>query len=135
MGPLGGDELNLIKPGFNYGWPVITFGREYSGGKIGEGSSKVGMENPVAYWVPSISPSGLTIYSGAVFPKWKGNLFFGNLGGQHLRRIVLDGQKVIKQEELLKNQGLRIRNVRSGPDGNLYFSTDDGKLARLIPST
>lgn len=132
MGPKGGDELNLIRPGLNYGWPVVTFGREYSGPKIGEGTSKPGIENPVVYWVPSISPSGMTIYHGDVFPKWKGNIFIGALSGQHLRRLILDGQKVIKQEELLMYQGMRIRHVRTGPDGFLYLSTDDGRIARLV---
>ena len=133
MGPRGGDEINLIKPGLNYGWPVVTYGREYYGLKIGEGTSKQGMEGPVVYWVPSISPSGMTIYNGEVFPKWKGDLFIGNLSGKHLRRLVLEGGKVKSQEELLNDLKLRIRNVRSGPDGLLYFSTDDGKLARLVP--
>lgn len=133
MGPRGGDELNLLKAGANYGWPVITYGREYHGPKIGEGTEKAGMEQPVAYWVPSISPSGATIYLGDIFPKWKGNIFLGNLSGTHLRRLVMDNNKVVKQEELLKDLGMRIRNVRPGTDGFLYLSTDDGKIARLIP--
>lgn len=133
MGPLGGDELNLIKPGVNYGWPVVTYGREYSGAQISETPTKAGMEDPVAYWVPSISPSGITIYTGDLFPKWKGNIFIGTLSGQHLRRLVMDEKKVVKQEELLKEQGLRIRSVRTGPDGALYISTDDGMIARLVP--
>lgn len=132
MGPRGGDELNLIKRGANYGWPVITYGREYHGPKIGEGTAKEGMEQPVAYWVPSISPSGMTIYNGDVFPRWKGNAFLGNLSSTHLRRLVLDGQKVTKQEELLKDLHWRIRNVRPGPEGFFYLSTDDGKIARLV---
>lgn len=133
MGPRGGDEINLIKPGLNYGWPVITYGREYYGPKIGEGTSKPGMEQPVVHWVPSISPSAITIYHGNAFPKWKGNLFLGTLSGEHLRRIILDGQKVTGQEELLKDLKLRIRNVRPAVDGFLYFSTDNGLVARLIP--
>lgn len=131
MGPKGGDELNLILPGKNYGWPVITYGREYSGGKIGEGSTKKGMEQPRAYWVPSISPSALTFYTGKIFPKWTGDIFIGTLSGMHLRRIKMQGQKIVAQEELLKDLQLRIRNVRTGPDGFLYISTDDGKIARL----
>lgn len=130
MGPKGGDELNLVKPGVNYGWPVITYGREYSGGKIGQ-TTKSGMEQPVAHWVPSISPSGTTMYSGKAFPEWAGNIFIGNLSGTHLRRLKMDGRKVVEQEELLKDEGLRVRNVRGGPDGFLYLSTDDGKIARL----
>lgn len=134
MGPRGGDEINLLKGGANYGWPVITYGREYYGPKIGEGTEKAGMEQPVAYWVPSISPSGANIYQGDVFPKWKGNIFLGNLSGTHLRRLVMEDHKVVKQEELLKDLGMRIRNVRQGPDGFLYLSTDDGKIARLVPT-
>ncbi len=133
MGPRGGDELNHISPGFNYGWPVISYGKEYSGFKVGEGkTSQAGMQQPVAHWEPSISPSGMTIYNKDLFPKWKGNIFFGTLNGTHLRRIVLDGQKVVKQEELLKDLGIRIRNVKTGPDGALYLSTDDGQIARLV---
>ncbi len=133
MGPRGGDEINLIKPGANYGWPVITHGREYSGLPIGP-NSKEGMEQPVVYWAPSISPSGMTIYNGNAFPEWKGNIFLGNLSGAHLRRITLDGKKVTGQEELLKDKGYRIRNVRPGPEGFLYLSTDDGIIARLVPA-
>lgn len=131
MGPRGGDELNIIEKGKNYGWPVVTYGREYWGPKIGEGEKKEGIQDPVVYWRPSISPSGATIYKGDVFPKWKGQFFIGTLSGQHLRRLKVDGKKVIEQEELLKDQGLRIRNVRTGPDGNLYLSTDSGVFARL----
>lgn len=133
MGPRGGDEVNLIKAGANYGWPVVTYGREYYGPKIGEGASKAGMTDPVAYWVPSISPSAIAFYNGEAFPKWKGNLFLANLSGMHLRRLVLNGQKIVGQEELLRDQNLRFRNVRPGPDGFLYFSTDNGKLGRLKP--
>lgn len=132
MGPRGGDEINLIKAGANYGWPVITYGTEYSGLPIGP-NSKVGMEQPIAYWVPSISPSGMTIYNGNAFPEWKGNIFLGNLSGQHLRRLTLKDKKVVEQEELLKDESFRIRNVRPGPDGYLYLSTDSGIIARLIP--
>ncbi len=135
LGPKGGDELNLIRAGANYGWPTITFGREYSGFNIGEGSAKVGMEQPIVYWVPSISPSALAFYTGRVFSKWRGQLFIANLSGMHLRRLKLDGSRVLEQEELLKDQFMRMRNVRTGPDGLLYLSTDDGKIARLIPAT
>jgi glucose/arabinose dehydrogenase len=134
MGPRGGDELNLVKRGANYGWPVITYGREYYGPKIGEGTEKAGMEQPIVYWVPSISPSGTNFYSGDVFPKWKDNVFLGNLSSTHLRRVVLNGTKVQKQEELLGDLHWRIRNVRTGPEGYLYLSTDDGKISRLVPA-
>jgi glucose/arabinose dehydrogenase len=130
MGPRGGDELNLIKAGADYGWSAVTKGREYNGPKIGE-LQKAGVEEPVAYWVPSISPSGIAFYSGDKFPKWKGNIFLGTLSGTHLHRVVLDKNKVVKQEELLKDLGSRFRNVRTGPDGYLYFSTDEGQLSRI----
>ena len=134
MGPRGGDELNLIKPGVNYGWPVITYGREYSGPKIGEGTEKEGMEQPVAYWVPSISPSGIGFYEGNIFPKWKGDLFMATLSGLHLRRLTIQDQKVTNQEVMLKELGFRFRNVRQGPDGHLYFSTDNGIIAKIVPT-
>lgn len=132
MGPRGGDEINLIKPKANYGWPVITYGREYYGPRIGEGTAKEGMEQPIVYWVPSISPSGMTFYTGDKMPEWKGNIFLGLLSGEHIRRLVLDGHKVTKQEELLKDPEWRFRQVRTGPDGYLWFSTDNGKLGRIV---
>lgn len=131
MGPRGGDEVNLIKRGANYGWPEVTYGREYYGAKIGV-TVKEGTEQPVVYWVPSISPSAGTFYSGSKFVNWKGNLFLACLSGQQLRRVVLKGGKVVDQEELLGDLKLRFRNVRTGPDGALYVSTDDGKIARLV---
>lgn len=136
MGPRGGDEINLVKKGANYGWPLATYGREYWGPSIGE-KTKAGTEPPVVYWVPSISPSGMTIYNGDVFPKWKGNAFIGNLSSTHLRRLAFDEQakSFTRQEELLKDLGERIRNVRPGPDGFLYLSTDSGQIARLTPAS
>ncbi len=130
-GPRGGDELNLILPGKNYGWPVITFGREYYGPKIGEGTEKVGMEQPIKVYVPSIAPSSLEIYPSAKISKWQGNFFQGALKLTHLNRLVLLGEKVIKEERLLEKWGQRIRQVRTGPDGALYLSTDSGILARI----
>lgn len=132
MGPLGGDELNLVRAGKNYGWPEATYGREYYGLKIGE-KTKAGMEDPVAYWVPSISPSGMALYTGEAFPAWRDNIFLANLSGSHLRRLVLADGKVTTQEVLLKDLGYRFRQVRTGPDGFLYFSTDDGRIGRLVP--
>lgn len=134
FGPRGGDELNLIKPGGNYGWPVVTYGREYWGPTIGEGTDKKGMEQPIAHWTPVISPSGMDFYDGNAFPSWKGSLFIGNLSSTHLRRLTLKGAAVAAQEVLLADSDWRFRQVRQGPDGFLYFSTDEGRLARLIPA-
>ncbi|MCB0391927.1 MAG: PQQ-dependent sugar dehydrogenase, partial [Bdellovibrionales bacterium] len=131
FGPLGGDELNLIKKSKNYGWPVITYGREYYGPKIGT-THKPGMEQPLTYWVPSISPSGMAFYQGDKVPEWKNNLFLANLSSRHLRRLKLQGTKIVEQNEYFKDLGERIRHVRSGLDGYLYFSTDSGKLFRVL---
>ena len=133
-GPEGGDEVNVDEAGRNYGWPVITYGVEYgSGAKIGEGSAKAGMEQPVTYWVPSIAPSGMAFLTSDRYPGWKGNLFVGALRGQLLVRLELDGRKVVKQERLLTGQIGRIRDVRQGPDGWLYLLTDmnDGRIVRV----
>ena len=134
FGPLGGDEINVIKAGKNYGWPIITYGREYYGLSIGEGTAKNGMEQPIAYYKPSISPSGVNFYNADVFPQWKGNLFIAALSGQQLRRLVITNNKVTTQEILLTDLKWRFRHVRQGIDGLLYFSTDDGKLVRIIPT-
>ncbi len=134
-GPQGGDEINLIKPGTNYGWPVITYGANYgTGTKIGEGTHKAGMEQPILQWTPSIAPSGMAFYTGDKFKAWQGNLLVGALKYQMLVRIELEGDKVIKQEELLKNQVGRIRDVRVGKDGFIYLLTDEdeGRLVRLV---
>ncbi len=134
-GPQGGDEVNIVKPGVNYGWPVITYGRSYSGFSIGEGSSKPGMEQPLLHWTPSIAPSGMAFYTGDKYPGWRGNLFVGSLKFRHLVRLELDGERVVAQERLLENAFGRVRDVRQGPDGLLYILTDqrDGALIRLEP--
>ncbi|MDO9381908.1 MAG: PQQ-dependent sugar dehydrogenase [Hyphomicrobiaceae bacterium] len=134
-GAKGGDELNTPKAGKNYGWPIITYGVDYSGAKIGEGKAKEGMEQAVYYWVPSIATSGLTFYTGDLFPEWKGNLFVGGLKATQLQRLVLKDGAVVAAEVLLKDEGDRIRDVRQGPDGALWLLTDDqdGKLLRLSP--
>ena len=133
-GPKGGDEINIIEPGVNYGWPVITHGREYSGAKVGDGiSAKDGMAQPLLHWTPSIAPSGMAFYTADKFPGWKGDLFVGALAGKHLRRVKLggpNGDKVLGQEVLLKKRLGRIRDVAQGPDGFLYILTD-GKRAGL----
>ncbi|MCG8480202.1 MAG: PQQ-dependent sugar dehydrogenase [Spirochaetales bacterium] len=136
-GPQGGDEINIVAAGNNYGWPVITYGVNYgSGTPIGEGTSRPGMEQPVLHWSPSIAPSGMAFYSGNSFPEWRGDIFVGALRGQHLRRLELDGDEVVGQELLLLGTVGRIRDVRQGPDGSLYLITDesDGGLYRLEPA-
>jgi glucose/arabinose dehydrogenase len=136
-GPQGGDEINIMRAGRNYGWPVITYGANYgTGTKIGEGTHKAGMEQPIYYWVPSIAPSGMAFYEGDKFPNWRGNLFVGSLKDEMLVRLELDGEKVTKEERLIKGTIGRIRDVRIGPDGLIYLLTDErrGVLARLEPA-
>ena len=135
-GPQGGDEINVIRAGRNYGWPVITYGVNYGiGTKIGEGTHKAGMEQPLYKWVPSIAPSGMAFYEGDKFPNWRGNLLVGALRDEMLVRLELDGEKVTKEERLIRNTIGRIRDVRVGPDGYVYLLTDEsnGVLARLEP--
>ena len=134
-GPRGGDEINLIKPAANYGWPVISYGKEYWGPlAVGEGTHRKGMEQPVKVYVPSIAPGSLLLYTGNAFPKWKGNLFSGALKLQHINRIVLDkNAKSVKEERLLESLNQRIRALQQSPEGWLYFSTDSGNIYRLRP--
>ncbi len=136
-GAKGGDELNRTERGKNYGWPIITYGREYFGGAIGEGSSKPGLEQPVYYWVPSIATSGLAIYTADLFPGWKGNIFVGGLAGAQLARLVLKDGQVVEEETLLEDLDHRVRDVRQGPDGALWLLTDDprdGQILRIVPN-
>lgn len=136
-GPQGGDELNVIRAGANYGWPIVTYGRNYgTGTKIGEGTQKSGMAPPLHYWVPSIAPSGMTFYTGDRFPRWRGDIFVGALRDQMLVRLRVDGERVTKEERMLKGVLGRIRAVSQGPDGHLYLLTDEsnGALARLEPA-
>ncbi len=136
-GPQGGDEINRIRPGRNYGWPVVTHGREYgSGAVIGEGVSKPGIENPLMQWTPSIAPSGLMVHSGKNVPAWKGSIFSGNLAGQRLVRLTTENGRIASAETLLVGAIGRIRDVREGPDGSVYLLTDsaDGALYRLSPA-
>ncbi|WP_338864966.1 PQQ-dependent sugar dehydrogenase [Myxococcus stipitatus] len=135
MGPRGGDELNLIEPGKDYGWPTIGYGEEYSGARIHKSTQGPGMEQPVYYWDPVISPSGMTIYSGDLFPEWKGNFFIGGLSSQALVRLVLKNDRVVGEERLLLDQDSRIREVVQGPEGALYLLTDErnGRLLKLTP--
>jgi glucose/arabinose dehydrogenase len=135
-GPRGGDEVNVIAKGRNYGWPVIGYGVDYSGAKIHDSTAKDGMEQPVKYWVPSIATSGLAFYSGKLFPKWSGSLFTGALRGTMLVRLTLNGNAVTSEERLLSNLNERIRDVREGPDGALWLLTDSasGRILRVAPS-
>jgi glucose/arabinose dehydrogenase len=135
-GARGGDEVNVVRPGVNYGWPVITYGIDYSGAPIGEGTHKEGMAQPVHYWVPSIAPSGMAFYQGDAFPEWQGDLFVGALRAELLVRLELDGERVVAEERLLEGALGRIRDVEVGPDGYLYLLTDepDGGLYRLEPA-
>lgn len=134
-GARGGDEINIIRAGNNYGWPVISYGRNYDMTSIGEGSAKEGMEQPIYYWDPSIAPSGMAFYGGGLFPDWQGNLFVGALAGTALVRLELDGNTVISEERLLEDRGDRIRDVAEGPDGALYLlvDSDEGAVLRLSP--
>ncbi len=134
-GARGGDEINIPLKGRNYGWPVISYGRHYSGLKIGEGTRKEGMEQPVYYWDPSIAPSGMAFYTAERFSAWKGNLLVGALKGRMLVRLELKGEKVVREERMLQGLKERIRDVRQGPDGLVYLLTDsrNGRVLRLEP--
>jgi aldose sugar dehydrogenase len=142
-GPNGGDEINIILPGRNYGWPVVSFGRDYAGPRVSEHPTQEGMESPIVVWIPSIAVSGMTVYTGDRFPKWKGNVFVGSMrtgeiaGTGHLERIVFnDKTEELRRETLLGEFRQRIRDVRQGPDGYLYLLTDedDGALLRIEPA-
>lgn len=140
-GPRGGDEINIVKKSRNYGWPIVTHGKNYSGTTIGKGINKqVGMESPFLHWTPSIAPCGMLIYTGDLFPRWKNNIFVGSLVKKHLRRVVINtnpnnSPSLVKQEKLLSKLGNRIRDVEQDNDGNIYVITDswNGKLLQLLP--
>jgi glucose/arabinose dehydrogenase len=135
-GVRGGDEINAVEKGKNYGFPVIGYGREYSGKPInGDKTAQEGMEQPVYFWTPDIAPSGIGFYTGRLFPAWQGDLFVSELVGRSLVRLVLNGERVIAEERLLTELNSRIRGVNEGPDGALYVMTDgnDGKIVKLVP--
>lgn len=136
-GARGGDEVNIIKPGNNYGWPKVSFGVNYDGSPVGTGKAQMaGVTDPVWHWTPSIAPSGMTFYTGDLFPAWKGSLFNGALKFRLLSRLEVKGDKVVKEERMLEDLGERIRDVRQGPDGALYLVTDSssGRVLRLVPA-
>lgn len=135
-GPQGGDEINIIEPGKNYGWPVITHGIDYSGARISPYTEYEGMEQPLLHWTPSIAPAGFTLYRGNVFPQWDGDLFVGALAAKHLRRVDMEDGVPVGQEELFGELGQRIREIRTGPDGYLYLVTDgeNGSVLRIEPA-
>lgn len=133
FGPKGGDEVNHVRAGKNYGWPTITYGIEYSGKTIGDViQQKEGMEQPIYYWDPVVSPSGMTFYSGDMIPEWKNNLFIGCLSGMHIARLAIENNKVVGEERLLSEEYQRFRDVTQGKDGALYAITDQGRLYRIF---
>ncbi len=134
-GPRGGDEINIPKPGKNYGWPKASYGVHYSMAPIKDEHAEQGFEEPIYYWTPSIAPSGMIFYNGSLFPGWRGNIFVGALAGRHIARLVVDGNKIAGEEQLLSNT-LRFRDVEQGPDGAIYLLTDeeqDGKILKIVP--
>ncbi|MHA6287486.1 PQQ-dependent sugar dehydrogenase [Maricaulis sp. CAU 1757] len=136
-GPRGGDEINLLSAGTNYGWPTITYGINYDGTPITDQREAEGMAQPIWFWDPSIAPSGMSFYQGDAFPNWQGDVLIGALAGTHLARLEVDGDRVISEEAMLTEWGERIRDVATGPDGHVYLLTDDfeGRLVRLDPVT
>jgi glucose/arabinose dehydrogenase len=136
-GPMGGDEINIIVPGHNYGWPVVSYGVNYDGTPVGTGNAQMaGMDDPIWHWTPSIAPSGMTFYTGELFPGWKGSLFNGALKFELLSRLTLKGDTAVQEERLLQGLSERIRDVRQGPDGALYLLTDNnaGRILRVAPA-
>ncbi len=135
-GPRGGDEVNIVRRGANYGWPRITYGREYTGEQVGDGASGAeGLEQPIYYWLPSIAPGGMDLYTGAAFPGWRGNLLVGAMARGHLNRLVLQGGRVLHEERIPAGKRWRVRLVQGGPDGAVYLGTDRGYLLKLTPVT
>ena len=131
-GPKGGDEINIIRKGKNYGWPIISYGVNYDGTSFTDLTEKEGMEQPLFYWVPSIAPSGMTFVNSDLYPQWKGNLLVGSLKFKYLERLVLEDGKVVKREKLLVDLG-RVRNVRQGPDGYIYVAIEGKGIVKIVP--
>ena len=133
-GPRGGDEINIIKPGKNYGWPIITYGINYSGTPITDITEKEGLEQPLYYWLPSIAPSGMAFSSSDIYPNWKGDLFVGSLKFEYLERLELENNQVVKREKVLDSIG-RVRNVEEGPDGYLYVGVEGKGILKIVPKS
>jgi glucose/arabinose dehydrogenase len=136
-GPMGGDEINIIEKGRNYGWPLVSYGVNYDGTPVGKGKTTMdGVVDPIWHWTPSIAPSGMTFYTGDLIPRWKGSLLNGALKFELLSRLEMKGEKVVKEERLLQSMHERIRDVRQGPDGALYLLTDNasGRVLRVAPT-
>ena len=135
-GPRGGDEINIVRAGGNYGWPVIGYGTDYDGAEIHQSTHHPGMEQPLKSWVPAIAPSGMTFYTGNLFPSWRGNLFLGGLAVQALVRLELNSEQIRTEEVFLQQLRERIRDVREGPDGALWLVTDNsrGRILRVTPA-
>jgi glucose/arabinose dehydrogenase len=131
-GPRGGDEINIIKKGANYGWPVITYGINYVGTKITDKKSAPGMEQPLYYWVPSIAPSGMAFVTSYVYPNWRGDLLVGSLKFAYLERLEIENNKVVKREKILESIG-RVRNVKQGPDGYIYVAVEGTGILKIVP--
>ena len=133
-GPKGGDEINIIRPTLNYGWPVISHGVNYDDTPVNEGRAEMeGMEPPIYFYKPSIAPSGMQFYTSDVIPEWKGNLFIGAMVLTHLNRLVIENNKVVKEERLLGDKKWRVRSIKQGPDGYLYLGVDGGRILRIMP--
>ena len=133
-GPKGGDEINIIRPTLNYGWPVISHGVNYDDTPVNEGRAEMeGMEPPIYFSKPSIAPSGMQFYTSDVIPEWKGNLFIGAMVLTHLNRLVIENNKVVKEERLLGDKKWRVRSIKQGPDGYLYLGVDGGRILRIMP--
>ena len=131
-GPRGGDEINIVRKGANYGWPVVTYGINYNGTPIADKTEMPGMEPPIHYWVPSIAPSGMAFVTSDRYPAWRGSLLAGSLSFQYLERLELEGTRVTEREKLLDRLG-RVRNVRQGPDGYIYAAVEGKGIYRLVP--
>lgn len=131
-GPRGGDELNIIKPGANYGWPILSYGINYNGTEFAEGTEREGMESPVTYWVPSIAPSGMTFVTSSYYPKWNGHLLVGSLKFSQLWLLELDDDRVVARTEVLNGIG-RVRSVKQGPDGYIYVGVEREGIKRIVP--